>query len=185
MSFEAKSEEQPLTPEQDAQLRQIVVDRAPAELAAVDAAATDEDLFYALPNAAYAAFHLEQFDLARNLAQRALDMAPGYPRNWNHGNAIHAGHTVLGLLALRDGDVVAAAEELKKSGETPGSPQLGSFGPSMHLAKELLKLGQFEPVREYFRQCRKFWKMGDTWLDLWNKKIDAGEVPNFFMHRYP
>jgi tetratricopeptide (TPR) repeat protein len=184
MHFEAKTEEQPLTPEQEAQLRQVVVDRAPAALAEVDAAATDDDLFYALPGAAFAAFHLEKFDVARELAQRAIDMAPGYRANWNYGNAIHAGHTVLGLLALRDGDLSLAAAELKNSGETPGSPQLGSFGPSMQLAKELLKRGQLGPVREYFSQCRKFWKMGGTWLDIWDKKIDAGEVPNFFMNCY-
>lgn len=184
MFFEAQSEEQPLTPEQDAQLRQIVVDRAPAELAAVDAATTDEEVFYALPSAAYAAFHLEQFDLAGKLAQRALLMAQAYRGNWNYGNAIHAGHTVLGLLALRGGDLLTATARLKDSGETPGSPQLGSFGPTMYLAKELLKRGHFEPVREYFRQCREFWKMGDTWLEIWNKKIDAGEIPNFFFHCY-
>jgi hypothetical protein len=76
MYFEAKGEEQALTPEQDASLKQIVVQRAPAALAELEAAKNDYDLFVALPNAAYAAFHLEKFDLAacgwRNRSQAAV-----------------------------------------------------------------------------------------------------------------
>ena len=27
-------------------------------------------------------------------------------------------------------------------------------------------------------------EMGDTWLPIWEEKIRAGGVPNFFMHRW-
>ena len=184
MYFEAESEEMSLTPEQEAQLRQIVVDRAPAALDELREATTEDELFTALPNAAFAAFHLDRFDLARELTQQTLDLAAHYASDWNYGNAIHAGHTVLGLLALRDGDISTAIDQLGKSGETPSSPQLGSFGPSMQLAKALLRHGEFEAVREYFGQCRRFWKMGTTWLDIWDEKIGRKEIPNFFMHCY-
>ncbi len=118
------------------------------------------------------------------LAEKVLLGAPSFRENWNYGNAIHLGHTVLGLLALEQDDLKLAIEELQKSGDTPGSPQLKTFGPTMQLAKELLKRGQTEPVLSYLQQCRVFWEMGATWLDLWEQKIHAGQVPNFFQHCY-
>jgi hypothetical protein len=131
-----------------------------------------------------AAFHLERYSLAAELAREALNMAGAFERTWNFGNAIHLGHTVQGLLALREGDVDHAVIELEKSGEIRGSPQLNSFGPTMQLAKELLKAGRRDAVLRYLQQCREFWKMGGTWLDVWEQKIQAGGIPNFFMNCY-
>jgi len=184
MNFEAQSENEPLTPEQEAQLRDLAIERAPAALAQVDAAETDADRFCALPDAALAAIHLERYELAADLATRTLEMAPNFERNWNYGNAIHAAHTVRGLLALRAGDTKLAIQELINSGKTKGSPQLGSFGPTMELAKALLRKGESASVLEYLQQCRGFWKMGNAWLDIWEQKIRAGDIPNAFMHSY-
>ena len=128
-----------------------------------------------------AAYHLGEFTLAREIAEGALSLAESFKDNWNYGNALHYGHTVLGLLALRSGDTAVASAELIASGEVPGSPQLGSFGPSMRLARELLKVGCKEPVVLYFHLCRAFWKMGDIWLDLWEKKVARGAIPLFIM----
>jgi tetratricopeptide (TPR) repeat protein len=184
MSFEAASEAIVLTPEQEAELKAIVVARAPDDLAAVDTAESEEKLFYALPGAAIAAFHLEKYDYASELAEKALTLAPSYEGNWNFGNAIHLAHTVFGLVALHNNDLSGAVRELGKAGATPGSPQLDSFGPTMQLAKALLRRGESEAVLAYLHQCQTFWKMGEVWLDLWEQKIRAGEVPNFFMHSY-
>lgn len=182
MGFEAESERLPLTPDQESDLRSMIVGRAPELLAACQDAKSDDDRFYALCGAAFAAFHLEQFELASQLAVEALDAAPRFEGDWNYGNAIHSGHTVLGLLALRSGNMPLAIEELHRAGATRGSPQLGSFGPTMLLAKSLLRAGESEAVLEYFAQCRKFWKMGGAWLDIWEEKVRAGQIPNFFMH---
>lgn len=182
--FEASTEEVPFTPEQNATFRQIALDRAPDQLLKLENSNSEQDVFAHIANAAAAAFHLDRFEDARKFADQALAMAPAFKSNWNYGNAIHRGHTVLGLLALRQGNLLEAIEELLKSGETPGSPQLNSFGPTMHLAKAILLKDQPEPVLAYLNQCRKFWKMGDTWLDIWSKIILAGRVPNFFQHSY-
>ena len=184
MGFEAQTEVTPLTPEQEAQLRAVAAARAPKDLANAESAKTEEELFYAVPHAAMAAFLLGNHTRARQLAERALALAPSYQGNWNYGNAVHFAHSVLGLLALKEGDVGAALDALAKSGATPGSPQLGSFGPTMQLAKELLRCGQTDPVLKYFEQCRSFWKMGNVWLDLWEEKVRAGGVPNFFFNCY-
>lgn len=177
-------EETSLTPEMEAAIRQLALDEAPAELARINAALSDTEAFVHLPSAATAAFHLERFAEAKEFADRVLLLAPSFRKDWNYGNAVHLGHTVLGLLALKRGDIKLALEELRKSGDTPGSPQLNSFGPTMQLAKKLLKQGQKDEVLTYLQQCRKFWKMGTTWLDLWEQKINAGQVPNCFQHCY-
>ncbi len=85
----------------------------------------------------------------------------------------------MGRIALKHGDLKLAAEYLLKAGTTPGSPQLGSFGPNMSLAKDLLEKGQREPVLQYFELCRKFWKMGGERLDRWTKEVNAGLDPEF------
>ena len=103
MGFEAQSESTPLTPEQEEQLKGIALTRAPKDLAAAEAAKTEEELFYALPSAAVAAFRLGNVKRARQLAERALELAPPYKTNWNYGNAVHAAHTVFGLVALSEG----------------------------------------------------------------------------------
>ena len=112
MDYEAKTEETPFTPEMEAGLRQIVRDRAAAELERLAEAIGDDEAFVHLPRAAAAAFNLEQFDAADHLAQRALALAPRFRNDWNYGNAVHLGHTVLGLLALQTRDLAAALAHL-------------------------------------------------------------------------
>jgi hypothetical protein len=184
MSFEASTEEAPFTPEQEAAFRQVVLDRALTDLAPLSDSLTDEQAFVHLPRAAVGAFHLERFSDAKVFAERAISLAPVFRTDWNYGNAVHLGHTVLGLLALREGDVDLAADELRKSGDTPGSPQLNTFGPTMQLAKELLQAGHIAPVLSYLKQCRGFWRMGSTWLDLWESEVSSGHIPNFFGRSY-
>ncbi|NHQ84631.1 hypothetical protein HA050_00680 [Iodobacter sp. HSC-16F04] len=182
MSYEEETEDIPFTAEMEAEFRQIARDNAPARLAQLAKAQDDTDAFTHLPYAAAAAFHLEQFADARQFAERALVLASAFKVNWNYGNAIHLGHTVLGLLALNAKDNATAINELYESGKMPGSPQLNSFGPTMQLARALLKEGHVEPVLAYLNQCREFWEMGGIWLDLWERKIREGHIPNFFQH---
>lgn len=182
LSYEAESEREPLTPEQDLALKRIISARASEALAKFQDATTDVDRFYALPDAALAAIHLERYPLAADLAAKSLEASSSFRSDWNYGNAVHAGHTVLGLVALHEGNIQRAVHELHEAGATPGSPQLDSFGPSMSLAKALLRAGESEAVLAYLGQCRAFWKMGEPWLTIWENKIRAGGVPNFFFH---
>jgi tetratricopeptide (TPR) repeat protein len=179
--YERSLEATPLSPEREQSIAAQLLERAPDDLAELDAAETDIDRFYALPDAAFGALALGKRELARELAQKALDMAPSYADNWHYGNAIHAAHTVLGLLAVEVGDTAGATDQLARAGATPGSPQLDSFGPSMRLARALAKLGETHVVLTYLKQCRTFWKMGSASLDVWEAKLQRGEVPNFTM----
>jgi tetratricopeptide (TPR) repeat protein len=145
----------------------------------------DEERFYALREAAKAAFELGKIDEARQRAQRLLDLAPRFRQSWNYGNAIHDGHLVLGRVAVQTGDLATAARELLEAGRTPGSPQLNTNGPNMSLAKDLLERNQVEAVVEYFRLCGAFWEgelvggRASAKLERWSRDAKAGEVPDF------
>ena len=118
-------------------------------------------------------------DRAASYANELLQAANQHPQDWNYGNAIHDGNMVLGLVALRRGDMAQANRYLLEAGKTQGSPQLNSFGPNMTLAKELIDKGERDAVVEYFSLCRKFWSLGADRLDAWTATVRAGRDPEF------
>jgi tetratricopeptide (TPR) repeat protein len=128
---------------------------------------------------AEAAFDAGDYAKAAAYAKQLLDEAITYRTRWDYGNAIHKGNLVLGRIAVRDGRLAEAVTFLRASGQTPGSPQLNSFGPNMSLAKDLLDLGETQAVLDYFVLCRKFWTMGASRLDAWTAAVQAGNVPSF------
>lgn len=119
------------------------------------------------------------FDRAATLATELLEQAPRYRGDWNFGNAIHHGNTVLGRVALARGDVPEARRRLLASAATEGSPQLNSFGPSMALAYELLQRGEAAIVLQYLERCRSFWEMGEDNLGRWEASVVANQTPKF------
>jgi hypothetical protein len=137
------------------------------------------DRFIALTHAQIPAFECREYDLAKAYASEALHLAPQFQQDWNYGNAIHNGHVVLGRLALVHGDVESACKELLLAGETPGSPQLDSFGPNMSLAKELLDRGQRDVVFQYFDECHVFWRSDFGALRKWRILARLHLPPDF------
>ena len=111
---------------------------------------------------------------ATELVEQASSAAPD-----QSGDAAHAGNTVLGRLALRDGDLEEAKRRLLDSGAVSGSPGLDTSGPSMVLAEELLRSGERDAVLEYLGRCTRFWKGDRGRLDLWAKDIREGRTPDF------
>ncbi len=137
---------------------------------------------HTLPRRARAALEAGELTFARQFALEALtltssDQVGEYFRN--DGNAIHTCHMVLGHLALGEGKLDQARLHLIESGKTKGAPNLGSFGPNMSLAKELLARGEREVVLEYLELCGKFWEMGADRLAMWSEEIKRGEMPAF------
>lgn len=116
---------------------------------------------------------------ARKLANSLLEDAEGFPKDWNYGNAIHAANIVLGRIAVKEDDLEAAGKYLTAAGNTPGSPQLDTFGPDMNLARELLAAGEKKIVQRYFELCAKFWKMNDGRLKQWSELAESGKIPEF------
>jgi Flp pilus assembly protein TadD len=154
--------------------------KALGELEKAQAADTSEmSKFSRLDELAKSAFEAQELGKASQYAEDLLKAATKHPKNWNYGNAIHHGNNVLGRIALKKGNAKQADEFLLKAGQTPGSPQLDSFGPNMSLAKELLEAGEKDTVLQYFELCRKFWKSGGDRLDRWTKEVAAGLAPQF------
>jgi hypothetical protein len=121
-----------------------------------------------------------KLERAQRLAQELLDLAQHFPSDWDFGNAIHHGHRLLGEVALRRGDVATARTQLFASSQTPGSPQLNSFGPNMTLAKGLLEAGERDVVLQYFDLCAVFWKSDFRGsLPFWAATVREGRIPDF------
>jgi hypothetical protein len=127
-------------------------------------------------------FNLGMLAVSKRLAVELLNRADNYPDDWNYGNAIHRANTLLGRIAIREGDLPAAKRYLIASGQTPGSPQLDSFGPNMSLANDLLEAGEVSTVLEYFSHCSKFWEAEFSLLNQWRNDIHQGRKPRFGPH---
>jgi beta-lactamase regulating signal transducer with metallopeptidase domain len=145
---------------------------------------TEAQLYSRLTRFARAAYGAGELAEARRYAEQLLAEAERRGEGWNYGNAVHHGHTVLGLLALAEGDREEAARRLLLSGDTPGSPQLNSFGPSFKLAEELLDLGEREAVLRYLEKCAVFWSSSRGRLESWAAAAAAGGPPPFRDRHY-
>ena len=141
---------------------------------AMKLASRQEERDSILNYAAEAAFNSGNYEKARDYAAEELQKA-GHRSYWNYGNAVHNGNAMLGRVALKEGDIVKAKEYLLAAGDTPGSPQLNSFGPDMSLANDLLKQGEKETVITYLTSCCRFWKK--PVLEGWIAKILSGRTP--------
>jgi hypothetical protein len=184
VSWEVMSESMKVTAAMERRIWKGVVASSERVLQEFSYLAEDDKIFYELPSAALAAYNTKRYSEAADLAQRSILAAESFKDDWNYSNALHIGHTVLGLLALRDEKIPKALAELHASAKVAGSPQLGSFGPSMRLARGLLELGEAEQVLIFLEACSKFWKMGDSWISVWQKKIRRGDIPNFYTQIY-
>lgn len=122
---------------------------------------------------AAAAFAANRYGLAKQHARAMLEAFT----NTENGDLKHRGHTILGRIALIEGDVARAKAHLLESGNVPTSPVLGSFGPSMALASELLELNERQVVLDYLDLCAAFWDAER--LSTWRIEVNNGTPPDF------
>jgi tetratricopeptide (TPR) repeat protein len=132
-----------------------------------------------LPDAAQAAFEAGDYDRAATYAKEVLSLAEQPEYADRNGDAVHYGNTVLGRIALRNGDTATATAHLLKSAAISGNPHLDTYGPNMMLAKELLEKGERKSVLEYFDRCGKFWTEDDGKLEEWRSAVLSGKNPDF------
>lgn len=141
---------------------------------------SEMDRFFALGDAAKLSFAFGQTEHAQAFAAELLALGEkfkGEPWSNGCGDATYAGNLVLGRLALEQGAIDEAKRYLLESSTSTGSPVLGSFGPNMSLARELLERGERETVLEYFQRCGNFWKSEK--LQQWTDEVNAGRIPDF------
>jgi len=133
-----------------------------------------------LGRAAMASVDTGDLEKARRYADELLRLSYSlFPADRPEADGIHKGNIVLGRIALRSGNIEQAKAYLLKSADVKGSPVLGSFGPNMTLAKELLERGERDVVVEYFDSCVKFWKHHPEKLKQWKAEVQAGKTPDF------
>jgi hypothetical protein len=96
----------------------------------------------------------------------------------DHANRKHWGHTTLGMLALRRGDISTARNHLLESCAVVGEPRLSSYGPSFLLARELCNRGQWDAVSAYLGKSEAFWDAEQ--LRRWRHAVERHQVPDFF-----
>jgi hypothetical protein len=142
-------------------------------------AKTEQERFYALNDAAKESFVAGNAGEAKKYAQELMALLPKYPKDWNYGNAVQDANLVLGRIAVKEGRIDEAKRYLIAAGNSPGSPQMDSFGPNVSLARDLLEKGERDVVIQYLELCRKFWKMERGSLDKWIQEIKDGKIPNF------
>jgi len=130
--------------------------------------------FYALTGLPKQALDAGALEKASAYAIELLQLTNDYKDDWNYGNAVYDGNSVLGLVALRQDRIGDARRYLLESGKTPGSPQLDSFGPDLTLARELLKKGEHDAVLEFLTLVKGFWKLGAGQLDTMSAEVRKG-----------
>ncbi len=148
-------------------------------------ATSELERYLALGDAAKADFIFGRLEEARNYATELLSLDDKFKAEpWRQGGAVYDGNLVLGRIAAQEGRIDDAKRYLLGAGESTGSPMLGSFGPNMGLAKDLLERGEPDTVLEYFELCRKFWLVGNDKLTQWSEDVKAGRMPDFGANLY-
>lgn len=135
--------------------------------------------FDALGDWAQDDFDAGNMELARSEANELLALAPENKKRFDYGDAIYDANLVLGRIAVKEDRIDDAKRFLLAAGQTPGSPNLFSFGPRMSLAKDLLDKGEKDTVLSFFSECRRFWGTGGRQLDRWTTAVQAGQIPDF------
>ncbi len=123
---------------------------------------------------ATAAFEAERYDDARSYATAMLHSRLEGSDEASH---LHRGNIILGRVALVEDDVERAKYHLLEAAKVSGSPRLGSFGPNMRLAADLLQRGEKDIVLAYFELCANFWPSDK--LKDWAALVEAGRTPDF------
>jgi hypothetical protein len=114
-------------------------------------------------------------------------------KSWNYGNIIYEANSILGRIALREDKLDEAKKHLLAAGQTPGSPQLNSFGPDFILAREFLEKNEKTTVLEFLDLVERFWANTEKSteanakrvaadnlkkLQAWREQIRAGKTPD-------
>jgi len=139
--------------------------------------ADSNSYFYKYSSLPELAYFASLYDEATEYSYELLKMSEAQKIDWNYGNAINDAHTVLGLVAIKTGDLNKAKYHLRESTKNAASPQTQSFGPNRQLAAELLDVGETQAVLEHWEQCKTFWTRGKAQIQRWVDTLATGTNP--------
>jgi hypothetical protein len=89
----------------------------------------------------------------------------------------HLGHTVLGRVALRQGDIAGAREHLRLSAEISRLDGADVLEPDTALMRELLAAGERDAVLRFLEVYGGFWTDGREQLAEWSRGVKEGRDP--------
>jgi len=118
-----------------------------------------------------AAFKIGDFPAAAELAKIYLKSADR--------PAVQRANTILGRVALREGDLAGAKGYLFSSLDASAARDITFSGPVLILAKELMERGERDTVLQYLENCLALWPRGEPILRMWIAEIQEGKTPNF------
>lgn len=143
----------------------------------------EEEKFVNLEHLAisYSFVPLSELDVneAKSYLKQLAAIQDNYKNRFNYGNSLHEYHIAMGRIFLKEGKVTESEEMLVKSCAGPGSPQLNAGWSNMVLAKELFEKGSRTKIKEFFKVCSKFLKVGSYFnLKEWQQAIDESRFPD-------
>lgn len=136
---------------------------------------TGRDRVEMLASLAKAAWLAGNANKAASYASELLTRREELLTSFRNG-AIQDGNTVLGLVALGQGDTDKAKWYLLESARVTGT-MLGM--PRLALANALLQHGEKSTVLEYLNACHDHWLNSAEELERWIKAVSEGETPDF------
>lgn len=113
------------------------------------------------PDEGYELLDARRYDEAMAFSDALLTAATRVDADEPDADLVHHAHILRGKVLVQRGDAAAAATELLAAGEPDASPVLGSFGPDLSLAWQLLELGEDVAVIGYLRRIAAFWSPRD------------------------
>lgn len=137
-----------------------------------------------LRSMAKAALAAGDLDKATKYANQMLETAGERENSLYEGDFIYDGNSILGLVAVRKGNIAAAETYLLQAGETPGSPVLNNVGPDMSLAKELMGYGRRDTVLVFLKECQRFSTSNLSPVSQWIQEMEEGKTPDFDQLRH-
>lgn len=135
-------------------------------------------LGFLLHDLSEAYFVLEDFVAARSVAEDLLSwegLAHDYPVPDLH--RYHA-ETLLGLIALRSGDVEIAVSHMDSSLRDRTPERLGTIPLTLQLANELLNRGKRSQVVSFLRRYSQLKPEGASTIKQWITEIETGGSPH-------
>jgi thiol-disulfide isomerase/thioredoxin len=138
----------------------------------------DNQRLFLLGNLAEAELDAGESEAAGRDAARILEIPVSHNAQSGYWDAVHKAQTIMGRASLKRGDTAQARLRLLASAQVETTPSLGSVGPGMTLAQELLEAGEKQTVIEYLETCRRIWTNNQGKLDGLLKAVRSESSPN-------
>ena len=132
-----------------------------------------------LTDVAIYAYESELYSQSEIYAKELLHLANAFQKDQDHGNAVHYGNIVLGLVALERKDAELARYYLLQATTSSGSSEIERFGPDFTLARQMIEENEFIAVIDYLNLCRPLWTKGNSQIDQWIALLNENQIPDF------